>query len=112
MTKRKEKYIKALSGLGKTKEEIANSLFQLGIKGNPGCPRSCPITKYLGSVNVCLSYINNSIEIWDGYFSFPFWKEELLIDELPDILQPVVNFIISFDMGEFPNLISCSEPIL
>lgn len=106
---RKEKYIKALSGLGKTKEEIANTLFNLGIKGNRGYPRSCPIAKYLGCVSIAPSF--NGLIIWGGYLS-SFWEEELSIDDLPEILQPVINFIISFDMGEFPYLISCSEPIL
>lgn len=94
----KEEIIDKLIELGKTKEEIAKSLFSHDIKGQIKSVCYCPIANYIRNI-ADYDYVGvtpfriNLNDKYDLYFS--------------DIVSlfPIQQFIYAFDKKEFPNLI-------
>jgi hypothetical protein len=86
----------ALEDLGSTAAEVAASLRNLGIKGEQGSCGHCPIAQWALGLGFFSSYVDQeTTTIWD--------ESDNRIDGCnPD---PVQEFIVAFDEGDFPSLI-------
>jgi hypothetical protein len=92
--------------LGRTKEEVAQNLSSLGIKGIQSISASCPISNYLsrelkGIIATELSNCNNIKII--HYLN----EDKCDFDEyeLPSNFEQIATFVYAFDAGDFPELI-------
>jgi hypothetical protein len=85
-----------LAGLGDSSEQVAASLREKGIKGEPACAEQCPIARLLkseiedaewASVSAC------GLHVGAGDFTAGM--------ATPD---HVADFVSDFDLGQFPDL--------
>lgn len=98
-----------LASLGKTPDEVANSLRQQGVKGLVQSSYYCPILN--GIYKACPNYwsglrISNGVKI-DGHWSYYASLNDSQICD-PVLPQPVMDFIGRFDSGEYPDLVAKS----
>src|ERR1700722_11081960 len=101
--KTKEEIIALLVALGKTSDEVSNSLIEKGIKGYKHLCRSCPIATYL---------LDNGVDLARGVGSMMgkrgwFWigGEMYLLADHPE-LQGVIAFINNFDQDFYPQCLA------
>jgi hypothetical protein len=104
MHKSKEEVLDLLVALGATRQEVADKLLSLGIRGNRDACVSCPIAQYLIANGVALGYggvgyglgrIGISVSL-DVVHLYPIRK-------YPQLLG-IRGFILAFDYGEYPKL--------
>lgn len=81
-----------LIALGETKEEVADTLADKGIKGWRYLSCRCPVSNYLASIGYDKPYI--------------FQNSAGLLESVGEVSVPpsVSNFIITFDQGFYPGL--------
>jgi hypothetical protein len=99
--KTKEEVLSLLLALGASKEEVANKLHALGIRGKRRECSSCPIAQFLAKNDVGVGVgvaVAVGVGVWVGveYYSY-------LLRHYPAI-APIQTFIHAFDRGEFPQL--------
>ena len=97
--KTKEEVLSLLEKLGKTKEDVANKLQSLGIKGERNKCYSCPLAQYLIKNGIGLK-VPFVVEVRVGVGVNWYWYP---ISKYPQ-LQGIRDFILAFDRGEFPQL--------
>ena len=94
-----EKQRQALLSLGTTKEEVAQNLTKLGIKGGRYDCQKCPIANLIGQQST----------FWESFWhgSIPImWINTIVNDKQ---YKAIREFIKAFDNGEFPDLIGNSK---
>ena len=97
--KTKEEVLALLLALGKTEEEVAETLVSLGIRGNKWRRGSCPIANYLLKNGFLDAFvIANYAVIGAGDYQY-------LLSEHPQ-LTGVQSFIFDFDRGLYPKCIT------
>jgi hypothetical protein len=83
----------ALVSLGSSKEEVCIHLKELGITGQPGYARDCPIANYLKikfPQEDCFGVTHNWVKV----------------NELKVVLPKVIHeFIVAFDTDKYPELL-------
>lgn len=87
--------LELLAALGDTELEVAVSLRERGIKGRPGNARCCPVANYLTPGVPCVAVDEDSVA-----FSGKHSREYVLLP------GPVADFVIAFDHGAYPDLVS------
>jgi hypothetical protein len=101
--KTEKEVLALLVALGKTKDEVAEKLFVLGIRGKRGKCLTCPIAQYL---------IENGVDARVGVWAWGLGVVGVVgvggfyyysIDEYPAII-PIRDFILAVDQGEYPQL--------
>lgn len=94
-----EKQRQTLLSLGTTKEEVAQNLTKLGIKGGRYTCQKCPIGNLIGQQST----------FWESFWhgSIPIrWIETINNDTRYEAIRA---FITAFDNGEFPDLIDSTK---
>lgn len=96
-----DKVIKCLLALGKTEASVVKKLTTLGIKGQKGNDKSCPIANYIRVKNstfsnTVISVDDYRIELIDNHKN----SELIILDNFGHIS----DFIRAFDDGEYPKL--------
>lgn len=95
----------ALESLGSTADEVAQTLSSRGITGrrNSGC--DCPVARFLQAE------VPETARLWwfSGYWvDGEYIQLPLSMSELPetrvDVPQPVYEFVLRFDSGDYPDL--------
>ena len=97
MIKSKEEVLALLVELGSSADEIAAKLQSLGIRGNKGNCRSCPIAQYLVANGVEVGFgvgvgVGVGVAAGSYYYSISYYPQ----------LLGVHSFILGFDRGEYP----------
>lgn len=90
-----------LAALGTTPNEIADRLFELGVRGNPNCDASCPLAEYLtglypgGTCSITEEPPDQLVaEVWRS----PGDAVQVVLPE------PLHTFVRAFDRGEYREL--------
>jgi|694.fasta_scaffold31297_14 hypothetical protein len=110
-----------LESLGNTSEEIANSLYTKGIKGEKRNSKFCPIIKviYQEFPTLCAGLTLKTKEtfyVWSirgkrriatVVTTMLTWNDTQTID--PILPQAVKTFVDDFDHGKFPHLVGDTE---
>ncbi len=92
---------KSLKSLGKNKDEVANTLKTLGIKGNTSQPYSCPIARYLNQAFQLTGYDHTA---WATGTRAGFMGTEVKVP------HAVGDFIHAFDEHQYPEVDTTSPP--
>lgn len=88
--------IRALDALGRTDDQIAARLLDLGYGGEQCMAHACPIARYLESIyrDITVYVEPGLIKVFGLDEAVSIWPEE-----------PVTDFIEHFDAGVYPELI-------
>jgi hypothetical protein len=88
-----ERVLDLLDELGESGQEVADTLFDLGVKGKRDNTGSCPIANYLRGEGVPDPVVNPDHVEWDSF------EESITLPE------GCIHFIARFDAGEFTDLL-------
>jgi hypothetical protein len=99
----KEEVIEKLVALGKTKEEVAKSLFSHALKGVQSLSCSCPIANYIRKIHIEIDDHIEHIGVTPDYINLGDVGVLSLVKN--SSLLPIQQFIYAFDREEFPELI-------
>jgi hypothetical protein len=99
--------VQYLTSLGKTPDEVAESLRRQGIKGVVRSPCHCPILN--GIYAACPDYWSGLL-IVNGRKGEGGWSYHATLGDCqicdPQLPQPVMDFIGAFDEGAYPDLVA------
>lgn len=85
-----------LAALGGTADEVAASLRQLGVKGVPDDPDSCPLAQLM-KLGVSTPIVSTRKIFWGPAHECSM-----------HITAPLLAFVIAFDRGAYPDLVEVS----
>jgi hypothetical protein len=92
-----------LNQLGSTPDAVAASLERAGVRGDPFLVSRCPIAQYLHAVVGVEPRVGKiKVGLYRAVINRPRWWRPLIV-ALP---SPVRLFILGFDRGRFPALLS------
>jgi hypothetical protein len=93
-----------LSDLGDNAENVAMSLRNQGVRGQPQDKAQCAIARYLDAVVGADRRVRNiSVGTSELSVSGPHWWSAKLVIEVPSAIQ---QFIRGFDRYQYPDLVS------
>jgi hypothetical protein len=93
-----------LSDLGANADDVAASLRDHGVQGQPQDKAQCAIARYLGAVVGTETRVRNiSVGTSELSVSGPHWWSAKLVIEVPAAIQ---QFIRAFDRYQYPDLVS------
>jgi hypothetical protein len=91
-----------LDQLGRTPQEVARSLRQAGVRGDPFMGSRCPIARYLHAVVGVEPGVGKvKIGLCRAVINAPRWWRPMTVPLPP----PVRVFVLGFDRGQFPELL-------
>ena len=97
LTLSEQKYREALDALGSSVEEIAQTLFDKGVRGHKCSGAYCPLAMYLHGLEGARVRVGQSLVL----IGVPFEEDTVCISLLGDLSL----FVMRFDCGVFPKLI-------
>lgn len=101
MIEQVEKVREALEALGSTSDEVAQSLRDKGITGNPSDSRTCPVSNLIRKI-LHGNYVIDVGGVWASWHPVnPTSSAEFLRIHLP---TPTATFICRFDLGVYADL--------
>jgi hypothetical protein len=95
-----------LDQLGSTPEAVGESLRRAGVRGDPFLVSRCPVARYLHAVVGAEPNVGKiKVGLYKTVINGPRWWRPMTIG-LP---LPVRLFVLGFDRGQFPELLSQSK---
>jgi hypothetical protein len=92
-----------LDRLGSTPEDVAESLRRAGVRGDPFLVARCPVARYLHAVVGGEPRVGKiKVGLYKAVINGPTWWWPITV-ALP---APVRLFVLGFDRGRFPELLS------
>ena len=93
-----------LAKLGKTDEEIRQSLAEKGIKGYKCDSDNCPLTVYMDSEGVVCPSVSKKY-VFFGEYRIQNFESQCFVPS-----KEFVDFIKKFDNGKYPELVKSHLP--